>query len=133
MKNLGRFCARFRAVAAIAATATALSISLGMVGSPAGAAGGTITWAGNGTNAGLCASSESLPVTVPDGEQAWLFILTSPGTGPFTISTAFSPSGDTSATGTQQGNGKGSVHFIVFSPLGATLTSASAMTGTDHS
>jgi hypothetical protein len=35
------------------------------------------------------------------------------------------------ATGTQQGNG--AVHFILFTPLGAQLTSASAVTGTTHS
>lgn len=133
MRILSRFCTRFRAVAVIAAAAIALSVSLGMVGAQAGAASGTITWTGNGTNAGFCASTESLPVTVPDGQQAWLFILTSPGTGPFTISTTFSPAGDTSDAGTQEGSGNGAVHFIVMSPLGAQLMSASAMTGTDHS
>jgi hypothetical protein len=85
-----------------------------------------VTWNGNGTTNGQCDNSEDLGVTVPNGEQAWLFILTSPGTGPFELTTNL---GD--ASGTQEGNG--SVHFILLTPLGATLTSATAVTGTAHS
>jgi hypothetical protein len=132
MKIFSRLCTRFSACVAIAASVVALSVSLVLVAAPAGASGNTIDWTGNGTNAGLCASSESIGgVTVSDGQQAWLFILSSPDTGPFTITTTFLPAGDTSANGTQQGNG--SVHFVVFSPLGAKLTSASAGPGTDGS
>lgn len=93
---------------------------------PSSVVDGTVTWTGNGTTNGQCGSSENLGLTVPPGQQAWLFILTSPGTGPFELTTNL---GDVS--GTQMGDG--SVHFILFTPLDATLTSASAVTGTAHS
>jgi hypothetical protein len=125
---------RFRLfLGAVAAVAT-VGVPLTLAVTPASAHtddGGTITWTGNGTDNGLCGGQEDLGITVPTNEQAWLFILTQPGAGPWTITTQFSPAGDTSGSGTHEGNG--SVHFIVFSPLGATLIAASAVTGTENS
>ncbi|HWF15525.1 MAG TPA: hypothetical protein VG244_05035 [Acidimicrobiales bacterium] len=93
---------------------------------PSSVTDGTVTWTGNGTTNGLCNGTETDLGPIPNGEQAWLFILTSPGSDPFELTTNL---GD--ATGTPQGNG--SIHFVLFTPLDAILTSASAVTGTGTS
>jgi len=121
-----RLIAGVFSLAAIFATSMALTIVSEGPTLAASADPPTITWTGNGTTNGMRSNSENLGLTVPDGQQAWLFILTSPGTGSFELTTNL---GD--ATGVQQGDG--SVHFILFSPLNAVLTSASAVTGTDTS
>jgi hypothetical protein len=116
------------ALAGIFTTTAALTIGAEAPNLPAGAASDppTVTWDGNGTTNGMCTNSEDLGVTVPDGQQAWLFILTSPGSDPFQLTTNLG-----NATGTQEGDG--SVHFLLFTSLDAVLTSASAVTGTTHS
>jgi hypothetical protein len=87
---------------------------------------GTVTWTGNGTTNGKCDGTETNLGPIPNGEMAWLFILTSPGAGPWELTTNL---GD--AAGTQQGGG--AIHFVLFTPLDSTLTSASAVTGTGTS
>jgi hypothetical protein len=91
----------------------------------------TITWTGNGTSNGLCSDVSSDPNVTG---QEWLFILTSPGPGPWTLTTSFSPSAQSPANpiaGVQQGGG--SIHFTVDTAIGAKLLSASATNGTENS
>ena len=132
-----RFGKRFLGGAA-AATATLAAVCVPLTlgaGAPSGAtAVGTVTWSGNGTTNGQCDNMNEGLTGVPDNEQGWLFILTSPGTGPWTLTTSFSPDLQPPGgpwSGTQEGGG--SVHFVAYSPIGATLQSASAVTGTDNS
>ncbi|HSX18136.1 MAG TPA: Ig-like domain-containing protein [Candidatus Saccharimonadales bacterium] len=108
-------------------------LGLGALGIFLVASASATTWTGNGTTNGFC-SDVSSDNTVPAGEQRWLFILTSPGTGPWSLTTSFSPSFQDpigAISGIQQGNG--SIHFTVFTNIGAQLLSASATNGTDNS
>ncbi len=91
-----------------------------------------VTWTGNGTNNGYCSSfEEDANLNPGPNQQGWLFILTSPyPTGPWTLTATFDPGGTKTVTGVQQGNG--SVHFIVYSPAGAQLLSASATYGIEQ-
>ena len=84
-----------------------------------------VVWTGNGTTNGVCNEL----ITSPDLKegQVWLFVLTSPGTGPWTLSTTFSPSTQSPVNpiaGQQQGGG--AVHFEVTTAVGAVLTAAVA-------
>jgi hypothetical protein len=90
----------------------------------------TVDWKGNGAEGGFC-NDVSQDSTVPAGQQRWLFILTSPDTGPWTLTTDFQNSSPPPAAGVQQGNG--SVHFTVFTSEGDKLLSASATNGTANS
>jgi hypothetical protein len=90
----------------------------------------TIVWTGNGTNNGFCSEVSQDP-NVPPGMQQWLFILTSPGSGPWTLTTDFQNSSPVPVAGVQQGNG--SVHFTVLTSAGDQLLSASATNGTANS
>ncbi len=106
-------------------------ISLSLFGIIKVASASATTWAGNGTNNGFCATTTS-DSTVTG--QNWLFILTSPGTGPWTLTAHFSPATNPdpiTVTGVQQGNG--SIHFTVNTAVGAQLLSASATNGTEGS
>jgi hypothetical protein len=94
------------------------------------AAGNNVVWTGNGTNNGFCSDVSQDP-SVPPGMQQWLFILTSPGSGPWTLTANFQNSGQKTASGVQQGNG--SVHFTVLTSAGDQLLSASATNGTASS
>ena len=94
------------------------------------AAGNTVVWTGNGTNNGFCSDVSQDP-SVPPGMQQWLFILTSPGSGPWTLTANFQNSGQKTASGVQQGNG--SVHFTVLTSAGDQLLDASATNGTANS
>ncbi|MBI3342506.1 hypothetical protein HY024_05280 [Candidatus Curtissbacteria bacterium] len=96
----------------------------------------TISWHGNGTTNGLCSSIGNFDDLNPQpGQQGWLFILTSPiATGPYLLTTTFNPSTQTPnnpITGVKKANG--SVHFVVYTTIGATLVSASATFGTANS
>ena len=118
-------------VAAFAASA-ALFASLALMPSPSGADVGTVTWTGNGTNGGICGSFSEGLTGVPDNEQGWLFIETSPdGVGPYVLTATFSEAGTVTVDGTQEGNG--SVHFVVDTPQGDVLQSATATHGSDKS
>jgi hypothetical protein len=92
----------------------------------------TIVWTGNGTSNGVCSNIGDFDDLDPEpGEQGWLFILTSPDPGPWTLTATFNPGGVVMESGVQQGNG--SIHFVVYSPAGATLQSASATNGSEMS
>jgi hypothetical protein len=117
-----------------------LLLSLGLLGaivvaalafSGVAYAGPTVTWQGNGTTNGFCDNSDEGLTGVPPQSQGWLFILTSPDTGPWMLSATFAQSGPATATGTQMGNG--SVHFVVDTSIGDQLQTASATNGTDNS
>ena len=90
----------------------------------------TIDWKGNGAESGFCNDVSQDP-SVPQGQQSWLFILTSPDTGPWTLTTSFQNSTPGPVDGVQQGNG--SVHFTVLTSAGDKLLSASATNGTKNS
>jgi hypothetical protein len=82
-----------------------------------------VDFEGQGTNAdGTCAN-----VTGSGDQQTWHFVLTSPDTGPWSLTANFS-SGTQTVQGEQQG--MGSVFFFVTTPAGATLDSATATNGT---
>lgn len=111
--------------------ATTFVVSLSAVGLFLVAPASATDWTGNGTTNGFCNSTSSNPSITG---QNWLFILTSPGTGPWTLTATFDPATTPSpitANGAQQGNG--SVHFTVNTAAGAQLKSASATGGTDKS
>lgn len=91
----------------------------------------TTTWTGNGTTNGYCSNTNEGLTGVPAGEQGWLFILTSPATGPWQLTASFTDSGTLTAGGTQEGDG--SVHFVVDTSIGDQLVSASATNGTANS
>lgn len=91
----------------------------------------TVTWHGNGTNGGLCSNLNEGLTGVPPGEQGWLFILTSPASGPWALTATFNPGATMTTGGTQMG--QGSIHFVVYTTVGATLVSASATHGSAHS
>lgn len=89
------------------------------------------TWTGNGTTNGFCSNTSSNPNVTG---QNWLFILTSPGTGPWNLTATFDPATTPSpivVAGVQQGGG--SIHFTVNTTVGAKLLSASATNGTANS
>jgi hypothetical protein len=92
-------------------------------------------WKGNGTinGEGLCSNIGEFDDTDPaPGKQEWLFILTSPEKGGnYELSYEFDdgPSG----TVDEPDKAVGSIHFIVESPIGAVLKSASATGGTARS
>jgi hypothetical protein len=69
------------------------------------AAADTIPYQGNGTNANGTCGQVTEDANVPPGMQQWLFILTSPGPGPWTLTANFQNSGTKTAAGVQQGNG----------------------------
>jgi hypothetical protein len=94
------------------------------------AAAEPVDWKGNGADNGFCNDVSQDP-SVPQGQQSWLFILTSPDTGPWTLTTSFQNSTPGPVDGVQQGNG--SVHFTVLTSAGDKLLSASATNGTDKS
>ena len=96
-------------------------------------AANTTTWDGNGTANGFCTDNTS-DTSVPAGQQQWLFILTSPGAGPWTLTAHFDPATSPDpavVSGVQQGGG--SIHFTVNTAIGAKLLSASATNGTANS
>src|SRR5436190_1563842 len=82
----------------------------------------TITWSGNGTTSGRC-NTVTRDTSVTQGQQRWLFILTSPmSSGPYLLTTNFSPATQTPSnpiTGVKMANG--AVHFTVYTSEGATL------------
>ncbi len=94
----------------------------------------TTPWTGNGTTNGFCSTNTS-DTSLPAGQQQWLFILTSPGAGPWTLTAHFDPATDPDpavVSGVQQGP-NGSVHFTVNTAMGAKLLDASATNGTANS
>jgi len=90
----------------------------------------TVEWTGNGASGGTC-DQIRLNDSVPAGQQRWLFILTSPNTGPWQLTATFQDSGQKVVSGTKQGNG--SVHFTVVTSANDVLQSASATNGTSNS
>ena len=108
------------------------AIGIFLAGTVENANAETVVWSGNGTNDGVCSDIGEFDDLDPGpGEQGWLFILTSPDPGPWTLTATFNPGGVEMASGVQQGNG--SIHFVVYSPADATLVSASATNGSDLS
>lgn len=101
-------------------------------GASAQGQGQTVTWHGNGTDNGYCSNMDEGLSGVPAGEEGWLFILTSPTSGPWSLTASFSPGGTATASGTQMGN-NGAVHFVVYSQRGAQLLAASATDGSQNS
>jgi hypothetical protein len=94
-----------------------------------------IAWTGNGTTEGVCNRFQGDTKLTPGaGEQGWLFILTSPGSGPWTLSAVFDPATTPSpatANGVLKGNG--AVQFVVYSAADAKLVSAEVQGGTNGS
>src|SRR5260221_13733901 len=87
---------------------------------------GTITWKGNGTTNGFCNTVTKDP-TVTQGQQRWLFILTSPyKSGPYILTATFSPATNPNPyiVGGTLVPGDGSVHVTVLTVEGAKLISA---------
>ena len=97
--------------------------------------GQSVNWTGNGTSNGYCSSFQNDEDLHPAaGQQGWLFILNSVTGNNWSLTTSFNPSSQSPSnpiSGSQQGSG--SVHFIVYSTLGAQLLSASATNGTGNS
>ncbi len=94
----------------------------------------TISWTGNGTNSGYCSDLTGDDLNPSAGQQGWLFILTSPTSNNWNLTTLFNPSTQTPSnpiSGTQQGNG--AIHFVVYSSINAQLLSATATNGTNTS
>jgi hypothetical protein len=91
----------------------------------------TIQWRGNGTTNGAC-NTVSVDSTVTQGQQRWLFILTSPlPNGSYQLTTSFTPATQSPSNpiiGEKKANG--AVHFTVYTNEGATLVSAFATGGT---
>ncbi|HEX4161257.1 MAG TPA: hypothetical protein VHZ05_02095 [Acidimicrobiales bacterium] len=85
--------------------------------------GSTVIWTGNGTVDGTCKSFQDDTDfdPIPAGDMAWLFILTHPGAAPYNLTTNLGDATPNKVVG--------SVHFILYTPLGSTLTSASATNG----
>jgi hypothetical protein len=105
------------------------SASVGGSAGPAVGAAAAIEWTGQGTTNGLCNNLQTDPNVTG---QIWLFILTQPGPGTWSLTTTFSPGTQTPSNpiiGTQQAGG--SVHFSVTTTIGATLLSASATSSVD--
>jgi hypothetical protein len=97
-----------------------------------------VQWGGNGTTNGVCDQiGPSDDLNPPAGDQGWLFILTQPVDSSGSVLTydfADPPNADITGTvnGVHMGKGKGSYHFAVYVPVGATLVSASATNGTGN-
>jgi hypothetical protein len=78
-----------------------------------------------------CTPGEFGDLNPGPGEESFLFILTSPDTGPWEL-TVQTSEGEVTADGVQQGQG-GSVHFVITVDAGTTLESAVATNGTAQS
>jgi LPXTG-motif cell wall-anchored protein len=96
----------------------------------------TIIWDHHGTNAdGICSNiGNSDDLNPPQGQEGWVFILTSPAGDTSTLTFDFNPDAITQSPlspGEKEANG--SIHFVVYTPLGAALQSASATNGTGNS
>jgi hypothetical protein len=93
----------------------------------------TIAWEGNGADDGLCNNIGAFGDLEPGaGQQGWLFILTNPDNVPdWTLTAIFDdPTGEVVVVeDEQQGGGNSSVHFVLYTSVGATLESASATGG----
>ncbi|HWT40791.1 MAG TPA: hypothetical protein VN081_06030 [Dongiaceae bacterium] len=123
LKSLVTYISTFTAALGIAS----------LLSSTATFAANSVTWTGNGTTNGFC-STLSSDTTVPAGQQQWLFILSSPAAGPWTLTASFSPAtspNPITVAGIQQGGG--SIHFTVNTTIGAQLLSASATNGNSNS
>lgn len=93
-----------------------------------------VMWQGNGTNPdGTCGNLNEGLTGVPSGQQGWLFILTAPAPGPWTLTAEFKSTAPNSITAAGMQEGDGSVHFIVDTAVGDSLQSASATNGTANS
>lgn len=121
-------------LALIVGPGTAWAANLNSVSRASALAGITVKWTGNGTTHGVCDSFENDPDLMPGaGQQGWLFILTHPfDLSGSQLTFTFSPAAITSSPVTGNPTG-GNYHFIVYTPLGATLLSASATNGTAQS
>jgi hypothetical protein len=139
---------RRRALAlALVTTLGLLSVMAGSVGvSSADPIPATTTWTGNGAAGGVCNTVGLFDdLDPPAGQQGWLFILTKPWNTslvpPSVLTASFDPNGDgiltdaiiVQADGFFPGGGEGSVHIVVYAPIGAKLISASATNGTGDS
>ncbi|HEY0964945.1 MAG TPA: hypothetical protein VGE13_00515 [Candidatus Saccharimonadales bacterium] len=114
-------------------TFTAMVGLVSILSSPAVFAANPVMWTGNGTTNGMCNTLNS-DISVPAGQQQWLFILTSPSAGPWTLTAQFNPATTPNpivVAGVQQGGG--SVHFTVNTEIGAQLLSATATNGNSNS
>jgi hypothetical protein len=116
----------------VAATVVAAMLCMALFASAAPPAPKSpIPWEGNGTTVtGACADN-SEDLSLPAGDQNWLFILTSPSGSSWDLTATFHDSGTKTATGVQQGDG--SVHFTVTTFVDDTLLSASATNGMTNS
>src|SRR5512132_253381 len=66
----------------------------------------TVVWTpGQGTTNGACTTTSTNDPNVPAGKQNWLFILTNPDPGPWTLTANFQDAGQLTANGVQQGGG----------------------------
>jgi hypothetical protein len=86
--------------------------------------GSEVIWDGNGTNSdGSCQTFQDDTDfdPIPNGDMAWLFILTQPGSAPYHLTTNLGNATPNLIAG--------SIHFILYAPLGSLLTSASATNG----
>ena len=120
---------RSRTGGSLVATLVAAIATIAVLGAGQVAAAQTVPWTGNGTTNGFCTDNSANPVT--SSAQVWLFILTSPDAGPWTLTTVFQNSSTSPVSGEQQGNG--SVHFFVTTSVDDKLLSASATNGTETS
>ena len=91
-----------------------------------------VEWKGNGTTDGLC-SENTYDSSVEQGKQRWLFVLTSPyQTASWTLEAKFEPNTSVEIKEVRK-NANGSVHFIVYTAVGAELKGATATGGTANS
>lgn len=92
-----------------------------------------VVWVGNGTKNGACEQfTADEKLTPGPGEQGWLFILTSPGAGPWKLYAHFDPvtTPDPYEADGIPSNGNGSVKFIVYTTADAILKDAHVVGGT---
>jgi LPXTG-motif cell wall-anchored protein len=102
-----------------------------------------VHWVGNGTNydkttgEGTCEHvGKSDDLNPGQGQEGWLFILTSPSGSTSQLSFAFDPASalyDSTSPVDGDKKGNGSIHFVVYSSIGAKLASATATNGTANS
>jgi LPXTG-motif cell wall-anchored protein len=129
---------RWLKVASAAAAAVGLTLIFGAAPASADTAV-SVDWTGNGAQGGTCEHVGTSDDLNPGaGQQGWLFILTQPfdsSGSTLTYDFADPPNPDVIGTvaGVHMGGGKGSYHFAVYVPIGATLVSATASNGTGGS
>jgi LPXTG-motif cell wall-anchored protein len=97
--------------------------------------GTTVVWNGNGTNEdGTCKNVGSSDDLDPSANQeGWVFILTHPAGDTSDLTFDFNPDAVTPSPVAGDKKGNGSIHFVVYTPIGAALQTAQATNGTADS